>query len=264
MTQKRSIHAGHRARMRERARQEGLDAFSEHEVLELLLTYAIPRRNVNQLAHALIETFGSLSAVLEADGRELMRVAGMGEQAATLLTLMPQFMRYYQMNAQGKRPVILNLAQARAYCAPLFLGLGEERIYMVCLSRAGAVLHRALLHTGTVEQVPLSPRTVVEAALRHKAYCVLLAHNHPSGTVEPSDEDAELTRAISTALYLIGVQRVDHLIFAHAQAYSMAHGRCLHAQAEAEPASYVSSAGAQAGSLREAAYQWIGLAHDTP
>ena len=118
--QKKSIHAGHRERIRNRLKNEGLSSFSEHEVLELLLTYAIPRIDVNPLAHELIVRFGRLSNVLEADPSELMQVKGMGENAALLLTMMPQLVRYYQMNALGERPVVINTADAKTYCGPLF------------------------------------------------------------------------------------------------------------------------------------------------
>ena len=255
-----SIHAGHRGRIRERLRTAGLDAFSEHEVLELLLTYAIPQRDVNPLAHELIAAFGSLSAVLDADENELLCVKGMGKNAALLLTMMPQLLRYYQMNALGERPVILKLADACAYCAPLFFGAAEEQIYMVCLNRAGRVLHRALLHTGTVDEVALHPRTVVETALRHGACSVILAHNHPSGMASPSQADVDVTKRITTALYLIGIQLVDHLIFADRAAFSMA--RCCTLSGGPEDAAFSYVGGGQAGcgpGLKSGGYDWIAL-----
>ena len=107
-----AVHAGHRARMRERFIKEGLSGFSEHEVLELLLMFAIPQRDVNPLAHRLIDRFGSLSAVLESSPAELTWVDGVGENAAALLSLMPQLMGYYQHSAMGRKPVITNLAEA--------------------------------------------------------------------------------------------------------------------------------------------------------
>lgn len=254
-----SIHAGHRERIRERLRTAGLSTFSEHEVLELLLTYAIPQRDVNPLAHELIAAFGSLSAVLNADENELLRVKGMGRNAALLLTMMPQLMRYYQMNALGERPVITALDDARAYCAPLFFGVDEEQIYMVCLDQAGHVLHRSLLHTGTVDQVALHPRTVVETAIRHNAYSVILAHNHPSGVAAPSQPDIDVTKKITSALFYIGIQLVDHMIFAGREVYSMNRGRCLSGGAEDAEFSYVVKED-QADGLKEEAYAWVSIA----
>ena len=258
-----SIHAGHRERLRERLRTAGLSAFSEHEVLELLLTYAIPQRDVNPLAHELIAVFGSLNAVLGADENELLRVKGMGRNAALLLTMMPQLMRYCQMNAMGERPKIVTLHDARTYCAPLFFGVTEEQIYMLCLDQAGHVLHRSLLHTGTVDQVALHPRTVVETAIRHNAYSVILAHNHPSGVASPSQPDLDVTKQITTALYLIGIQLVDHMIFAGREAYSMIRGRLMSGGQEDETFSYVVNiAEKRAGGLKDEEYEWVSLAPD--
>lgn len=256
-----SIHTGHRERLRQRLRTAGLQAFSEHEVLELLLTYAIPQRNVNPLAHELIAVFGSLNAVLSADESELMRVKGMGKGAALFLTMMPQLMRYCQMNALGERPKITTVPDARAYCAPLFFGVTEEQLYMLCLDQAGHVLHRTLLHTGTVDQVALHPRTVVETALRHNAYSVILAHNHPSGVAEPSQLDIDVTKQVATALYLIGIHLVDHMIFGGGEAYSMTRELSGCGAPEDAALSYV-VARRRAGGLRDEEFEWISLAPD--
>ena len=249
---KKGVHTGHRARLRERLRREGLASFSEHEVLELLLTYAIPQRDVNPLAHELVARFGSLAGVLEADESELLRVDGVGANAALLLSMMPQLLRRYQMSAQGERPVITNLMQARAYCAPLFWGLKREQLYMVCLNKSGRVLHLALLHTGTVDEVALYPRVVVQTALRYDAHAVLLAHNHPSGVAQPSRADCAATDAVLRALETVGIKAVDHLIFSGDAVYSMMH----RAQPESAPeaVSYIAArpgGPAQADALRE-------------
>ena len=252
-----TLHAGHRERLRERMRTAGLSAFSEHEVLELLLTYAIPQRDVNPLAHELIAVFGSLNAVLRADENELLRVKGVGRHAAMLLTMMPQLLRYCQMREMGEHPQILTLVDARAYCAPLFFGVNEEQIYMVCLDHAGRVMHRTLLHTGTVDQVALHPRTVVEVAIRHNAYAVILAHNHPGGTAAPSQPDIDVTKRITTVLYLIGIQLVDHLIFAGREAYSMLRQCCISGTQEDEVCRYaVRTANGCANDLHEQEYEW--------
>ena len=255
-----SIHAGHRERIRERLRSAGLDAFSDHEVLELLLTYAIPRQDVNPMAHELINTFGSLSTVLDADESELLRVKGMGKNAALLLTMVPQLLSRYQMSRLGERPVIVTLADAKAYLSPLFMGQSEENIYMICLDQAGHVLHRTLLHTGTVDQVALHPRTVVETALRHHAHAVILAHNHPSGTCEPSQADIDVTGRIGSALYMIGIRLVDHLIFTGQSAFSMVRSTVIEQKADE---CYVRNMAADsAKALREEQYEWVAIIGD--
>ena len=128
---------------------------------------------------------------------------------------------------------------------------------MICLDQAGHVLHRTLLHTGTVDQVALHPRTVVETALRHHAHAVLLAHNHPSGTAQPSQADVDVTGRISTALYMIGIRLVDHLIFAGSGAFSMVRACMIETKSDLCYVRNMAADGAKA--LREDPYDWISM-----
>lgn len=215
------IHAGHRARIRERFLREGLSGFSEHEALELLLTYAIPQRDVNPLAHRLIDRFGSFHGVLEAGESELMRVDGVGRHAASLICLMPQLMSYYQRNAMGERPQITNLMEAKQYCGALFIGAHEELFYIVSLEKSGRVIKTELMHKGTVDEIAVYPRIVAETAFRHHAHSILMAHNHPGGFGKPLQADYDTTKAIVDALKVLGIGVVDHLIFHSEGVYSM-------------------------------------------
>lgn len=221
MDDKKSIHAGHRERLRERFRKEGLDGFSEHEVLELLLTYAIPQRDVNPLAHALIKHFGSLAGVLDAHESELLQVNGIGPHAALMLTLMPQLFSVYQRSSLGAAPVINTLGDAKKFCNHLFTGIHNERFYVICLNQQGHVLHTELLYEGTIDEVTIYPRQIVQMVLRHHAYGVMFVHNHPSGQPEPSQADIDTTEMIIKALRLISVRVIDHLIFTKETIYSM-------------------------------------------
>ena len=221
MSEKTNIHAGHRERVRQRFREQGLTGFAEHEVLELLLTYAIARKDVNPLAHELLAQFGSLAGVLEADESELLRVAGVGENTAALITLMPELFGYYQRSALGARPSVRNFAEAKAYCQSLFFGAHEEMVYVLCLDQSGRVIHPALLRRGTVNEVSIYPREVVEMVIRYHAHSVLLTHNHPSGSERPSQADIDATVRIAMALAAIGVTLTDHLIFSGDEVYSM-------------------------------------------
>lgn len=216
-----SVHAGHRARIRERFLQQGFEGFSDHEILELLLTYAIPQRDVNPLAHQLIDHFGSLSAVFDAHVSELEKVPGMGRTAATLLCMVPQLTSRYQFSAMGDKPELSTLAKAKQYCKALFVGVHEERFYIICLDHHGRVIHRELAHVGTLDQIMVYPRTVAEIAMRHHARAVMLAHNHPGGILQPSQEDYSTTRVIIQALRGIQIDVVDHLIVSGSGVYSM-------------------------------------------
>ena len=170
-----SIHAGHRERLRQRLRTAGLSAFSEHEVLELLLTYAIPQRDVNPLAHELIAVFGSLNAVLSADENELLRVKGMGKSAALFLTMMPQLARYCQMNALGERPVIVTLHDARTYCAPLFFGVAD-RIAQITLKSFTKCLIIRMRGVPAVDATAMQAMEALLETCKKKDVRLILSH----------------------------------------------------------------------------------------
>lgn len=208
------MHEGHRKRLKQRFLEEGLDSFEDHQVLELLLFYAIPRKDTNELAHKLIQKYGSLSAVLESDSIELATTDGISDNSAVLLTLIPSISRYYLKDKWGKKERIDSSTKAGKYSVDLFAGRSYEMFYLICLDTQNKITHAALVHEGTINEVPIYPRIIVETALRHKANSVVLAHNHPSGTIEISKADEEATKKIKAALNAISIQVMDHIIVA--------------------------------------------------
>ena len=208
------MHEGHRKRLKQRFLEEGLDSFEDHQVLELLLFYAIPRKDTNELAHKLIQKYGSLSAVLESDSLELATTDGISENSAVLLTLIPSLSRYYLKDKWGKKDTIDSSTKAGKYSVDLFAGRSYEMFYLICLDTQNKITHAALVHEGTINEVPIYPRIIVETALRHKANSVVLAHNHPGGSIEISKADEEATNKIKTALNSISIQVMDHIIVA--------------------------------------------------
>jgi len=215
------LHGGHRERLRERYLREGLDNFEDHQVLELLLFQAIPRLDTNPVAHRLIQRFGSFSAVLEADPKDLAAVEGVGSNAAAFLSMIPQMTRRYFLDRIKHTRKPLNTSEAAAeYLVPLMAGRSEEVFYVICLDSQLRVLYPALISEGTVKDAFVHPRHVVEAAVRHKAASVILAHNHPAGSAKPSTHDHKLTRNLVQALGGINIQVVDHIIVAGDLIYS--------------------------------------------
>ena len=215
-------HAGHRKRLRERYRGEGLASFAPHEVLELLLCYAHPRGDMNPVAHALLETFGSLKGVLEASPQQLMTVKGVGEEAATLLSLMVPMFRRYELTLTEERPRIESTAEARQYALALLAGERTEHFYVICLGTNRSVLGRRLIAEGTVTEVAAYPRQVVETALNLGAQGVVLCHNHPDGRCEPSSEDVKTTHLLFSLLEQLDIALLDHVIVAGNRACSLA------------------------------------------
>lgn len=207
-----NLHKGHRERLKQRALEEGLDAFTEHQALELLLFFAMPYKDTNELAHRLLASFGSFDSVLDADYHELLRVEGVGPNTATLFSLMPEFYRRYMRAKLRERPLLIERRQAGAFICSLFIGQHYESFYLICLDAHQRLLKAALLSTGTIDHVGVYPRVAVETALRYHAHSVLLAHNHPSGEPQPSHLDIQLTEGIRQAMELIGIRVRDHFI----------------------------------------------------
>ena len=203
---------GHRERVRRRYLENGLESFREdYEVLELLLFYAIPYKDTKELAKNLISSFGSFHAVLDASIEEL-QAAGLTENAAAFLKLMPDVQSRYEQSKTRELTSIRSTADAGAVCCGMFRNQLEESVRMLCLDAAGKIVKRAEVSKGDVNAVHFPVRKIVEAAISSKAVSVILAHNHPGGTLSPSREDLEATKSVQSALDPIGVRFLDHLI----------------------------------------------------
>ena len=202
---------GHRNRVRERYLNTGLDTFQDYEALELLLFYAIPRKDTKSTAKNLIARFGSLPAVLDATLEELTE-AGLSPNAAVLLKLVPDMNRYYAVKTDGAGQKVHSTSDAGKILCAMFRHEQTESVRLLCLNAGGKVLKLALLNEGDINAVHFSVRKIVETALSAKAVSVILAHNHPGGTLTPSREDLDATNSAKAALSTVGIQLLDHLI----------------------------------------------------
>ena len=221
-----SIHKGHRERLKQRFLEEGLDNFTDIQVLELLLFFAIPVKDTNPLAHALLAHFGSLSQVLEADVEELKKVPGIKDHAATLLALVTQLCRYYQVNSAQQTQILTTLEDCGRFLVPRFFGRTRETVFLLCLDAKCKVLCCKEIGEGSVNSASISVRKVVETALAANATTVVLAHNHPSGIAVPSNEDIQTTQRIAAALYAVEVHLADHIVVAEGDYVSMVQSGC--------------------------------------
>ena len=209
-----NIHTGHRQRLKQRYLAEGLDSFDEHQVLELLLYYALPQGDTNELGHRLIKHYGSLPAIVDAGFEDLQRVEGVGPHTALLLTLLPDLWRYYHL-ARGKpRDVFNSRAAMTEYVRHLFIGAGNEAFYLICLDTRNQVTRAVRINEGSVDSVGIEARIVAEAALRYKAKNVILAHNHPGGSLKPTSADLHITGQLTVALLGLDIGVLDHIIVA--------------------------------------------------
>ncbi len=215
------VHDGHRARKKDRYRRYGLLGMADHEVLELLLFYAIPRRDTNELAHRLLDEFGTLDNVLNAPIEALSRVEGMGENSALLIRLVHDVHTY--VPDQPKRKPILNSTQACTnYAMKRLLDAREEILYEFCLDGKGKLLQEYVLSKGSRESAIVNIRKAVSYALNCECSRVVLAHNHPSGVALASQADRITTLHLRDALKGVNIQLVDHIVVADGDCISMA------------------------------------------
>lgn len=221
-----TAHDGHRLRMRKRFLDNGLEGFHDHEILELLLFYCIPRKDTNEIAHRLCARFGSFPKVLDASVRELEKVDGIGENAACFLSLIREVNKYYQTHRYQDNRVLMDTNACGAYIQPFFATEKNEAVYLLCLDAKCMVLSCRKVAEGSVNSANISARRIVDMALAENATSVILAHNHPSGIAMPSVEDIQTTDRIAKALCLVDVNMVDHIIVADDDYVSMAQSGC--------------------------------------
>lgn len=195
--------------------EQGLDSFTQIQAVELLLFYCIPRQDTNELAHRLLERFGSFAQILDADPEELCSVNGIGENTARFLKLLPAVARYYQVDkARLEGKPLLTTEACGAYLMPYFLGRSNETVFLLCLDAKGKVICCRMVGEGGINSAGVPIRRIVEISLAAKATSVVLAHNHPSGIALPSAEDVSTTQRVATALQAVDVILADHLVIA--------------------------------------------------
>lgn len=214
MSQPNPDYLGHRKRLRERFNKAGLDGFADHEVVELLLTLAIPRSDVKRPAKALIERFGNLRAIFDAPLDELREVKGIGSVAPVALRIIRAAATLYlQQSAEGTESV-MEAVHLETVWRSRIGALRNEVFEVAYLDSANRLLRDGIerLEEGTVDRAAVYPRRVVESALRRGAIALVLAHNHPNGNVEPTEQDKVLTRALALAAETVHIRILDHFV----------------------------------------------------
>ncbi len=213
------LHAGHRKRVKERVKTNGFEGMAEHEILEWLLFYAIPRGDVNPLAHRLINTFGGLYGVLNAGYESLMAVEGVGDATAQLLS---RYTGVYRRYLQSRPTEQGDLAELAVRLQERFIDSREEVLVALLLSKNKRLIREMELSRGTLETVPMNLRGLTEACLTACAGYVVLAHNHPSNILLPSASDVSATQCVAEVLSRLEVRLLDHYIVGEDGCYSMA------------------------------------------
>ena len=216
------VHDGHRNRLKSRFLAQGLNGFEDHNVLELLLFYSIPRSDTNEIAHRLLNEFKTLSGVFDAPVEELCKIKGISTHSATLIKLIPEVMSVYHTDKTKDIEIVNSTREAGKFFVPRFYGKKNEEVHVLLLDDKKKVIRCDKLFEGTVNSTPITVKKVVAAAVNSNATAVVLAHNHPGGIALPSRADISATEKIFKALKLINVELCDHIVVADDDFVSMA------------------------------------------
>jgi len=217
-------YLGHRERIKNKFKKEGLKPFLDHEVLELLLTYSIPRKDTKKLAWDLIKTFGSLSSVLEASSFDLQKVKGMGPQSALLINIVREIITRHSLDKVQKRRSIFNQQELYNYCMAHLQNKKQECFEVLFLDIKLRLIAAEVLSEGNIDNTTVYPRKLIELILKHGAKYIICVHNHPSGDPTPSDEDEFMTDNLKNILNILSVKMVDHIIVGNGKIYSFESG----------------------------------------
>jgi len=209
---KKPSYIGHRQRIKEKYEKSGIDGWLDYEVLELVLSYAIPRKDTKPIAKELLSRFKTINGVLDSDIKELRTVTGISEHMALFLKLLKDVAILYMENGIHNRDLLSSPQVVYDYLKVSLKGAVDEEFKMLFLDSRNQLIAVETFKTGTVNRSVVYPRKVVERALYNHAAGVIIAHNHPAGSLEPSQEDQDITRAIKEALKTVDITLLDHII----------------------------------------------------
>lgn len=202
---------GHRKRLKERYKNTGFDSFSDHEVIELMLFYAIPYSDTKGMAKAILDEFGNIRYLFEATVEEISSRCKVSEHVAIMLSLAFSSYKIYLKSSENFT-VLNSTASVHRYLQVFFAGEKVECFYIICMDQKNRLIKPCLISRGSTTSTQIYIRNIVEAVIKSDATKVILAHNHPSGHIEPSSSDIDATKQITRVLHSIHVEVVDHLV----------------------------------------------------
>ena len=227
---KSDIHKDHRQRVRQRFCAVGnFDSFPDHNILEMLLFYAIPRKDTNEIAHALINKFGTFERVLEASHDDLIKVDGISDYAACLIEMILPMYKRYSENISKRKTTFSSMKEIIEYIKKLYDGTSNETITMLCFDAKLFLVNCCTVGQGDVGSVSFNIRKVLEAAIEQNVAAVIVAHNHPHGIAAPSAADIETTYTLANMLKSINVKLIDHIIISNTEYYAMSENKQFNA-----------------------------------
>ena len=206
--------------MKKKFAESGIDAFHDYEVLELLLSYAIPRKDVKPLAKRLLHKFGSLKGIVDAEVSSLEKIEGVSVHTAILIKLIKEMGTLYLKEKARDKPQITCTTELLNYCKTYMGCLKDEQFCVIYLDAQNKITDIETIQEGIVNQAVVYPRKVLENALKQKASAIIMVHNHPSGHVKPSDADIRLTKTIQETARILDIIVHDHIIIGENRFFS--------------------------------------------
>lgn len=226
MKMEESVHSGHRERVRQDFLKNGFNEDTPpHKIIEMLLFYSIPRKDTNVTAHELLNRFGSIAGIIDAPVEQLVKVPGVSTNTAALIKLIMPVARRYLTDKSANVDKYTNIDDICRYLMSRYVGFNKEVFSVTSFSGSGRMLGFDILSTGSISEVNISTREVIETVLKRQAVCAIIAHNHPGGVAVPSKDDVDVTENIKNALNHISVRLLDHIVIAGDDYVSMAQSR---------------------------------------
>ena len=219
-----NLHKGHRQRLKSKALKNGLKSLSKHEILELMLTYTIPQKDTNELAHKLINSFFGFSNVFEADYNELLKQNGVGKETALFLTLLPQLFEIYKQDKQTTKQIKLkDLNSCLTYFRNNYEISSSEKLYIFCINNLYNLVDAIEINGNSDSLINVDPKTLISKILNSKATGIIMMHTHPHGDSSPSYQDVESTLSVMYVCKMFGINFYDHIILTETEYFSMGH-----------------------------------------
>ena len=210
--EEKNIHKGHRQRLRKKAVENSLENFEEHEVIELLLTFVIPQKDTNPLAHELIEEFGSLAGVLNANSHDLSKIKGISEYSADFLSLLKFVFKKYRQSKLKSMRKITNVRDAVELCVSELADLPVENVFVACIDNSNNLVTKKIISTGFNDEASVPVRKIIDMCIRSNTSNIIISHNHPYGNEKPSANDDKVVKHLALTLALAGIKILDSVI----------------------------------------------------
>lgn len=213
-------HTGHRKRLKDKHKRSDIGNWLDYEVLEYALSYAIPRKDTKPAAKELLNTFKSFSSVLDSDIRDLKHIKGISEHTALFIKLLKDISNYYLKDSLSNKNLISSPELVVNYFKNLLKGCADEEFHSLFLNKNNHLISTELIQKGTIDKSVIYPRKIIERSIYNHAANVIIAHNHPGGTLKPSENDLEVTKTLKNALNTIDINLLDHIIITNESYFS--------------------------------------------